>query len=128
MDPKQIEYYESKLKYEIDVWDLFRALTGVDNVVVVDTRPIDMYVEEHIPGALNLPHMTISKETVEPLDRGALYVTYCEGDGCNAATEGALKLAKLGFEVRELMGGLDWWKRVRYATDGSHAHAGQEMR
>lgn len=127
MDPKQIQYYENKLKYEIDVWDLFRSLSAGENVVVIDTRPVDMYIEEHIPGALNLPHMTINEAAVAALGRDALYVTYCEGDGCNAATEGALKLAKLGFRVRELMGGLDWWKRVRYATDGSHAHAGQEI-
>lgn len=127
MDPKQIEYYENKLNYEIDVWDLFRALHGDENVVVIDTRPVDMFVEEHIPGALNMHHMSITDKAIEALDRSALYVTYCDGEGCNAATEGALKLAKMGFKVRELMGGLDWWKRVRYATDGSSAQAGQEI-
>lgn len=123
----QIEYYENKLKYEMDVWDLYRALSGDEEVIVVDTRPVDMYVTEHIPSAINLPHLTINEVTTRALSKTALYVTYCEGVGCNAGTEGALKLARLGFRVKELMGGLDWWIRVRYATDGSNAHAGQEI-
>ena len=28
-----------------------------------------------------------------------------------------LKLAELGFQVKELMGGIDWWKRDGYATE-----------
>ena len=32
-----------------------------------------------------------------------------------------------GFEVRELMGGLDWWKRDGYATEGHEARAGTEI-
>ena len=31
---------------------------------------------------------------------------------------------KLAFEVRELMGGLDWWKRDGYATAGEGAQVG----
>jgi hypothetical protein len=30
-----------------------------------------------------------------------------------------LKLAKLGFTVKELLGGLDWWKRDGHETAGS---------
>ena len=48
-----------------------------------------------------------------------LYVTYCDGIGCNASTKGALNMAKLGFRVKELMGGLDWWKRDGCKTEGS---------
>ena len=45
-------------------------------------------------------------------------MTYCDGIGCNASTEGALNMAKLDFKVKELMGGLEWWKFDGYATDG----------
>jgi len=38
---------------------------------------------------------------------------------CNASTKGALNMAKLGFRVKELMGGMDWWKRDGYKTEGS---------
>ena len=36
----------------------------------------------------------------------------------------ALKLLTLGFQVRELIGGLDWWKRDGYATHGEEGRAG----
>jgi rhodanese-related sulfurtransferase len=52
-------------------------------------------------------------------DRGATYVTYCDSVGCNASTKGALKLAELGFQVKELIGGIDWWKRDGYPTESS---------
>jgi len=49
---------------------------------------------------------------------------YCDGIGCNASTRAALNLLVLGFRVRELMGGLDWWKRDGYATAGENARPG----
>src|ERR1700731_3943168 len=39
------------------------------------------------------------------------YVVYCDGIGCNASTKGAYKLARLGFRAKELLGGIDWWRR-----------------
>lgn len=49
----------------------------------------------------------------------ALIVTYCDGIGCNASTKGALNMATLGFNVKELIGGLDWWKRDGHSTAGA---------
>ena len=66
----------------------------------------------------------MDEETTSRLDKNTLYVTYCDGIGCNASTKGALKLARLGFSVKELMGGLDWWIRDGYATEGLQATEG----
>ena len=33
--------------------------------------------------------------------------------------KGILKMAEPGFEVKELIGGLDWWKRDGYSTEGT---------
>jgi len=61
------------------------------------------------------------------LDRSRAYVCYCGGIGCDASTKTALQLLNLGFQVRELSGGLDWWKRDGYATAGEHAGLGKEI-
>ena len=53
----------------------------------------------------------MKSETTAPLDRGKVYVVYCDGIGGNASTKGADKLARLGFRTKELLGGLDWWRR-----------------
>ncbi len=116
---EQLRHYENKLAFEIDSWDLKVALEAGENIVVVDARSLDAYQKEHIPGAINIPHRTMNEVTTRAIDRTALVVSYCDGIGCNASTKGALNMAKLGFQVRELMGGLDWWKRDNHKTEGA---------
>ena len=114
----QIEHYENKLAYEIDSSDLYDALNNGINIIVIDARKPDGFEREHIPGAINITHRTMSVETTKDLNRQAIYVTYCDGIGCNASTKGALNMARLGFTVKELIGGIDWWKRDEYSTEG----------
>ncbi|MGI4790341.1 MAG: rhodanese-like domain-containing protein [Janthinobacterium lividum] len=117
----QIKHYADKLAYEIDAWDLNLAREGGAAVIVIDARSPQSYAEHHIPGAVNIPHRTMTHESTEHLDRNSLIITYCDGIGCNASTKGALNMFKLGFQVKELMGGLDWWKRDGYPLEGESA-------
>ena len=112
----QIAHYANKLAFEIDSWDLNEAQKGSTDVVVLDVRSVDAYAREHIPGAISFPHKRMTAENTEALRRDAQYVVYCDGIGCNASTAGAMKMASLGFMVKELMGGLDWWKRSAFPT------------
>jgi len=127
MELTQLRFYQEKLAFEMDSWDLFVALQDGAQVVVVDGRSAEAYAEEHIPGAINIPHRTISQDALAHLDRGPLYVTYCDGIGCNGSTKTALRMLTLGFNVKELIGGLDWWKRDGYATAGERARPGTEV-
>jgi hypothetical protein len=34
--------------------------------------------------------------------------------GCNGSTKAALRLAALGFQVKEMIGGVEWWERDGY--------------
>ena len=112
----QLKHYSDKLAYEIDSWDLNVALEAGENITVIDTRSQEAFQQEHIPGAISIPHRTMSSETTRDIDKRALVVTYCDGIGCNGSTKGAMNMVKLGFRVRELMGGLDWWKRDGHKT------------
>ena len=114
----QIKHYADKLAYEIDAWDLNTARESGASVVVVDARSSDAFAAQHIPGAVSIPHRIMTAESTAHLDRDSLVVTYCDGIGCNASTKGALNMSRLGFQVKELMGGLDWWKRDGYPTEG----------
>lgn len=118
-------HFAAKLAYETDSWDLFTALEEGMSIVVVDARSPEAYAVEHIPGAISFPHRLMNEESTSTLDRHRRYVVYCDGIGCNASTKGSLKLAQMGFDVRELIGGLDWWKRDGYATEGSTAREGR---
>jgi hypothetical protein len=116
----QISHYRNKLEYEIDSWDLYKGIERGENIIVVDARSGESYKKEYIPNAISFPYSTMNKDsTLERLNFDTLYVTYCDGIGCNASTKGALKLAELGCKVKELMGGIDWWKRDGYATASS---------
>ena len=113
---EQLKHYSDKLAFEIDSWDLSVALQDREHVIIVDARSPAAFEAEHIPGAINIPHRTMNAETTGTLDRNALIVVYCDGIGCNASTKGAPNLARLGFRVKELIGGLDWWKREGHPT------------
>ena len=127
MDVEQKNFYQSKLAFEMDSWDVYEALGNGEPIVVVDGRTSEAFAHEHIPGAVNLPHRDLSPATTASLDKSKIHVCYCDGIGCNASTKAVLKLLNLGFKVRELIGGLDWWKRDGYATEGEKAKAGKEL-
>ena len=116
---EQLRYYRAKLEYEIDPWDLNEALARGDRIFLVDTRSPEAYGTSHIPGAVNIPHRTMSAATTADLDKEAFIVTYCDGIRCNGSTKGALNLLQLGFRVKELTGGLDCWRYDGYPVNGS---------
>ncbi len=117
MDTQQL-FYMQKLHFEIDSSDLSDALGKGEKIIAVDARSAEAYENEHIPGAVSLPHRTMTEDSTSHLNKDFLYVTYCDGIGCNASTKGALNMVNLGFNVKELIGGLDWWKRDGYRTEG----------
>jgi rhodanese-related sulfurtransferase len=84
--------------------------------VIVDASP-DAFEQEHIPDAINVPHRRMSAEATAMLPRDKLIVTYCWGPGCNGSTKGAARLSELGFSAKELIGGIEYWKREGYPTE-----------
>jgi rhodanese-related sulfurtransferase len=101
-----------KLRFHTDSWDLSVDLrSGHSEIVVIDARSREAYSQAHIPGAVSFPHREMTEESTRRLDRSKVYVVYCDGIGCNASTKGAYNLARLGFRTKELLGGLDWWRR-----------------
>jgi rhodanese-related sulfurtransferase len=121
---EQIQFFESKLRFEIDAFDLFTALNAGEKIVVIDTRKKEAYEAEHIAGALSLPHAEMNEATTLNFDRELLYVTYCQGIECNGSTKGALNMSKLGFRVKELVGGIAGWKLDEFATEGTFGKKG----
>jgi len=116
-------YFGAELGFEVDPDDLARDLDAgrTDGYVVVETRVPDAFAQAHIPGAVNLPYRDMTPESTAHLDRGLVYVCYCESINCNAATKGALKLAELGFQVKRLSGGITSWIAAGYPVDRTGA-------
>jgi len=108
-------YLLSKLSFYTDAADVAADLqNGISGIVVIDTRSAEHYARGHVPGAVSFPHKQMTAESTGKLSKDVVYVTYCDGIGCNGSTQGAYKLAKLGFRVKEMIGGLDFWIRDQH--------------
>ena len=90
VNTQQVAHYKNKLQYEIDAWDLYEAVKQKEKVVIIDARSESSYKKEHIPGAINFPHRTMTKETTQgKLNFDTLYVTDPAG---NALSEEKAKI------------------------------------
>ncbi len=104
-------FFADRLNFQTDVSDVRAALTGSEPVVVLDSRSRAAWDQGHIPGAVHLPTADIPGRAAELLDPAVPVVTYCWGPGCNGATRAALALALAGYDVREMIGGMEYWIR-----------------
>src|ERR1044071_9108837 len=84
---------------------------GDPGFVVLDSRSTEAWDQGHIPGAVHLPTALIPEQAEQLLDMSVPVVTYCWGPGCNGATRAALALAQLGYQVKEMIGGFEYWVR-----------------
>jgi len=105
-------HFAAKLAFETDVSDVHAALDGGrPGFVLVDSRGADAWAQGHIPAAVHLPTNEIAERALRELDPTVPIVTYCWGPACNGATRAALALARLGFSVKEMIGGIEYWIR-----------------
>ncbi|MEU3610662.1 rhodanese-like domain-containing protein [Streptomyces sp. NPDC035033] len=110
-------YFSASLAFHADVSDVAAALAdaraeGTDpGFVVIDSRSTASWDQGHVPGAVHLPTALIPEQAEQLLDKAVPVVTYCWGPGCNGATRAALALAELGFQVKEMLGGFEYWAR-----------------
>ncbi|MDF2393716.1 MULTISPECIES: rhodanese-like domain-containing protein [Aeromonas] len=110
-------FFEAQLRFRTDSADLAAdLLEKEERIVVIDTRSAQHYRLGHIPGAVSFPHGSMNPTTTATLAQDKVYVCYCDGIGCNGSTQGAYKLAALGFQVKELIGGLHWWRQDGFAV------------
>ncbi|MFI1167331.1 rhodanese-like domain-containing protein [Streptomyces sp. NPDC020801] len=112
-------HFRASLAFHTDVSDVAAALAaaGDPGFVVVDSRATDAWDQGHVPGAVHLPTALVAERAGELLDRSVPVVTYCWGPGCNGATRAALALAELGYQVKEMLGGFEYWVREGLAYE-----------
>ncbi|HOV04886.1 MAG TPA: rhodanese-like domain-containing protein [Hyphomicrobiales bacterium] len=111
-----LAHFSRRLGFETDCWDVHDALSrGVADFVLLDVRGPDLHARGHLPGAINLPHGKITERRMGEWPEDTLFVVYCAGPHCNGANKAAVRLARLGRPVKEMIGGVTGWADEGFA-------------
>ncbi|MFE7196631.1 rhodanese-like domain-containing protein [Microbacterium oxydans] len=117
------DFYEAKLTYETDSSDVHAAIKAGENLVVVDVRSDEAWAQGRVAGAVHMHYSQIASRAPREIPAETDVVVYCWSPGCNAGAKGALEFARLGYRVREMIGGFEYWVREGYPVedaDGVH--------
>lgn len=117
-----LAHFERRLGVETDCSDVHESLQAGADFVLVDVRGPKLFARGHVPGAVNIPHRTMTPERMAPFPKEALFVVYCAGPHCNGANKGAIRLARLGYRVKEMIGGITGWLDEDFALEREPAH------
>ena len=115
-----VRHFEAALRFETDCWDTHEALSqqADPGFVLLDVRSPELYAQGHVPGALSLPRRKIIASRMrQQYPAGTLFVTYCAGPHCNGAARAAAALARLGYPVKLMAGGITGWQDEGFALE-----------
>lgn len=104
-------YYRARLAAETDPSDVYAAQKAGEEFVLVDVRGDEAWAQGRIPGAVHIPYRQIAERAPREIDPALPVVVYCWSPGCNAGVKGALEFAALGYAVKEMIGGFEYWAR-----------------
>jgi len=106
-----LTYFSTKLALETDASDVYAAQKAGEDFVLVDVRGDEAWAQGRVQGAVHIPYREIAERAPQEIPAGTPVVVYCWSPGCNAGAKGAVEFAKLGYAVREMIGGYEYWVR-----------------
>lgn len=93
-----------QLRQKIDMGDRFH---------LVNVLPREDYMEERIPGSINIPLEEIDEQALENFDKHEEIVLYCGEKMSTESLKAARKLEDLGFEnIKEYIDGMEGWREA----------------
>jgi rhodanese-related sulfurtransferase len=111
-------FFAARIACQTDVSDVHALLeSGDPGFALIDTRGDAAWEQGRIPRAVHLPTAEIPHRAPGLLDHSVPVVTYCWGPGCNGSTRAALALSRLGYQVREMIGGFEYWVREGFRVE-----------
>ncbi|WP_019179338.1 rhodanese-like domain-containing protein [Microbacterium yannicii] len=106
-----LSYFSAKLELETDASDVYAAQKAGEDFVLVDVRGEEAWAQGRIRGAVHMPYREIAERASDEIAARTPVVVYCWSPGCNAGAKGALEFARLGYRVKEMIGGYEYWVR-----------------
>ena len=114
-DPtKALQYFEDKMAFTTGPIELNRAINEKQDIVVVDVRAAEDFVQGHIGGAVCLPRDKWSNPA--GLRKDKPNVIYCYSHVCHLGAAACVELARQGYPVMEMDGGFLSWTKHNLAV------------
>ncbi len=115
-----VAHFAAKLRFETDASDVVAALAAGERLVLVDTRNRASWDQGHAAPAIHMPRTEVASRAPVEIPLDVPVVVYCWSPGCNGADKAALEFAKLGYDVRLMIGGFEYWAREGYAVEDAN--------
>lgn len=116
-------HFGCRIAFETDPTDVHAALeTGEPGFVLVDTRSAEAWNQGHARGAVHIAKPDMPA-VIPAYPAGTSFVVYCWGPGCNGAMRAGLIISQLGYAVKEMIGGFEYWAREGLPVDAVGADA-----
>ncbi|QEW00267.1 sulfurtransferase [Microbacterium caowuchunii] len=112
-----IAYFTAKLTHETDPSDVYSAQRAGEQVTLIDVRDVDAWTQGRIPGAVHMPYREIASRAPAEIPAGTPVIVYCWSPGCNGGAKAAREFAVLGYPVKEMIGGYEYWAREGQPTE-----------
>ncbi|UAJ79548.1 sulfurtransferase [Leifsonia sp. ZF2019] len=113
-------HFAAKLRFETDPSDVRAAQEAGERFALIDTRGEAAWRQGRAIGAIHLPTAEIAERVARVVEPGTPVVVYCWGPGCNGSTKAALAFSLQGYEVREMIGGFEYWAREGLPVEDDH--------
>ena len=121
------DFFAAKLACETDCSDVYHDIKqGEQTYILVDVRSVEAFTKSHAVTAINIPHEKIKEQYFAQYDVNTAFVVYCWGPGCNGASKAAFKIASLGFQVKEMIGGIHYWEDFERYPVNRHVDKAQQ--
>lgn len=89
-----------------------------DEVTLVNVLKREQFIEEHIPGSINIPLNRLEDRAEEQLDPDEEIVVYCASTSCQASPKAWKLLDRMGYDnVWDYQEGLKGWKEAGNETE-----------
>ncbi len=115
-----VSHFADKLAFETDASDVHADQDNGVRFVLIDSRSQASWAQGRIVGAVHMPTAEILARAQREIPLDMPVVAYCWGPGCNGSTRAALEFAKLGYQVKEMIGGFEYWAREGYPVEDDH--------
>ncbi|MCR2763457.1 rhodanese-like domain-containing protein [Microbacterium sp. zg.B48] len=112
-----LSYFSAKLAHETDASDVYAAQRAGERFILVDVRSDEAWAQGRVSGAVHMRRQDIRDRAPAELDPALPVIVYCWSPGCNAGTKAALEFAALGYSVKEMIGGYEYWLREGQPTE-----------